>query len=229
LRLNDAILLSREYLQERPNDEQARNELMSTAFLASDTNLSRETLEHFKERGITNQVDAGTYMGVAYQVFDPSEVADYGLQALQRWPNGNALIYQTHRTLLWAGRILEAKELADRHSRLYAEDGELLRARQACAEGRRADAEAIYVELDPNDTDNNSTRWHISKLLGNEQQAIEILSSYADSGVPYMMTSWLHYQQFDPTPFPSIMAVLEREGVDRPAAVDIPFKCPPPE
>ena len=139
-------------------------------------------------------------MGVAYQVFDPSEVADYGLQALQRWPNSLGLMYQTHRTLMWAGRILEAKELADRYSRLYPENDTLVRARQACAEARRADAEAIYEELDPNDNYDRSSRWHILKLLGKEKQVVEILSSFADSGVPYQMTSWLHYQQFDPTP-----------------------------
>ena len=229
LRLNDASLLYREYLQDRPNDEQARFELLSTALIASDTNLSREILEHTKERGITDQVAASGYMGVAYQVFDPSEAADYGLQALQRWPNSRGLMYQTHRTLVWAGRILEAKELADRYSRLNPQDDTLVRARQACAEGRRADAEVIYEELDPNDNYDRSSRWHILKLLGNEKQVVEILSSFADSGVPYEMTSWLHYQQFDPTPFPAVMAVLDREGVNRPAAAEIPFKCPPPE
>jgi len=44
-----------------------------------------------------------------------------------------------------------------------------------------------------------------------------------------MIASWLTYPQFDPTPFPSVMAMLEREGIKRPPALDLPFKCPPPE
>ena len=33
------------------------------------------------------------------------------------------------------------------------------------------------------------------------------------------MADWLGYHKFDPTPFPAIVAVLEREGIDLPAAV----------
>ena len=49
---------------------------------------------------------------------------------------------------MWAGRILEGKALAGRYSRLYPVDDLLVRARQACAEGRRADVEAIYAALE---------------------------------------------------------------------------------
>ncbi len=91
---------------------------------------------------------------------------------------------------MWAGRILEGKELADRYARLFPDDDTLVRARQACAEGRRADAEAIYESLDPNDNYDRSNRWHILKLLGEEQKAVEVLQPYADSGVPFMMASW---------------------------------------
>jgi len=167
-------------------------------------------------------------MNTAYTVVDPSQAADFGLEALKRWPNHNRLMYQTHRTLMWAGRILEGKEIADQYSRLYPEDDLLVRARQACAEGRRADVEAIYASLDPNDNP-LSVRWHILKLLGHEKQATEVLRPLAHPGVPYMLSSYLHYNTFDPGPFPEVMAVLEREGVDRPPAVDIPFKCPTPE
>ncbi|GMR14752.1 MAG: hypothetical protein BMS9Abin30_0359 [Gammaproteobacteria bacterium] len=227
LRLQEAIRLNREYLQERPNDIQARFALFSTAALASDFDLQKEILAYWQERGLTDQAAAVSYINHAYRMLNPSVAADYSLQAIQRWPNSNGLMYQTHRTLMWAGRILEGKELADRYSRLNPGDDTLVRARQACAEGRRADAQAIYDAIDPNDADARSSGWHILKLLGDEQQAIEILRPYAESGVPYQMASWLIYDQFDPSPFPAVMAVLDREGIKRPAAVEIPFKCPP--
>jgi len=229
LRLNESVRLYQEYLQERPNDELARIALTAAASLISDADLQRKTLEHWRERGASDVDAAFRYMNSAYQVLDASQAADFGLQALQRWPDHSGLMYQTHRTLLWAGRILEGKELADRYSRLYPEDDILVRARQACAEGRRADAEAIYDSLDPNLEDSRSERWFILKLLGEEQKAIELLRSHSDSGVPYMLASYLHYRIFDPGPFPEVKAVLDREGVRRPAAIDIPFKCPPPE
>jgi TolB-like protein len=229
LRLKESIRLYTEYLQERPNDELVLFAYSNAASLASDVDLQRKILETWRERGAAEANAAFVYMNSAYELVDPSEAADFGLQALQRWPDHNALMYQTHRTLMWAGRILEGKELADRYSRLSPDNDTMVRARQACAEGRRADVEAIYESLDSNDNYYRSGRWLISKLLGEEQQAVEALRPYAESGVPYMLASYLHYDSFDPGPFPAVMAVLDREGIQRAPVVDIPFKCPPPE
>ena len=229
LRLREAIPLYQAYLQERPNDDLARFELVSLASFISDEELQKELLGYWRERGATDQNAAFSYMNDAYQAIDPSEAADFGINALRRWPNNTNLLYQTHRTLMWAGRILEAKELADRFSRLSSKDNNILQARQACAEGRREDVEAIYNAIDPDDIYGRSERWHILMLLGREREASEVLQPYTDSGVPYQIASLLDYEQFDPTPFPAVMAVLEREGINRPPPVEIPFKCPPPE
>jgi len=229
LRLRDAIRHYREYLQERPNDQEGRDALVDAAGLASDTSTRKEGLEYWRERGSNDRSSALGYINDAYRVIDPSVAADFGLQALQRWPNDNSLLYQTHRTLLWAGRITEAKNLAERYSRLYPGDDLLVRARQACAEGRRVDVEAMLENINPESNYATSSRWHILKLLGREQESAAVLQPYADSGVPFMMTSFLTYPKFDPTPFPTVMAVLDREGIDRPPAVEIPFRCPPPE
>ena len=229
LRLNESIRLFGEYLKERPNDGLVRYDFYNAAGLKSDSELQLPILEYWHERGTSDMTDAFVYMNNAYQFVDPSQAADFGLQALRRWPNHNALMYQTHRTLMWAGRILEGKELADRYSRLYPENDTLVRARQACAEGRRVDVEAIYESLDPNSNYDVSYRWLILKLLGEERQATEVLMPYAISGVPYMLSSFLSYSSFDPGPFPEVLAVLDREGVNRSPTREIPFKCPPPD
>jgi hypothetical protein len=48
-------------------------------------------------------------------------------------------------------------------------------------------------------------------------------------GRVYALASFLTYPHFDPHPFPSLMRVLEREQVERPPPVPLPFACPPAE
>jgi len=227
LRLRDSIRLYQEYLEARPNDRAAWFDLGQAAGLASDRELLKLVLEHFREMGLQDSAAASSYANWAYLVGEASMGADYGIEALNRWPNHLNIVYQTHRTLLWAGRVEEAAQMAARYRQLNPAGNPLVDARQACAEGRRSDAEDILAHLDPKDNYARSTRWHILKLLGREQESAEVLRPYADSGVPYQMADWLGYHKFDPTPFPSVMALLKREGVNRPPAVEIPFKCPP--
>ncbi len=227
LRLRDAIRLYHEYLKDRPNDEQSWFSLAQAAALASEREVSEEVLEHNRVLGQQDAAAANSYVNNAYALGKASIGADYGIEALTRWPTHLDLVYQTHRSLLWAGRVEEAAQMAKRYRQLNPQGNPLVDARQACAEGRRGDAEAILAGLDPADNYARSTRWHILKLLGREAESAEVLRPYADSGVPYQMADWLGYHKFDPTPFPAIMAVLKREGINRPPAVDIPFKCPP--
>ncbi len=229
LRLQDALRLFREYLRERPNDENGWASLNEIGGLASDLTTRREALNHWRERSASDPFSAVSFIADAYRAGLPDEGAQAGLQASQRWPNNNAVLYQTHRTLMWAGRIEGGKKIAERYQQLFPGESLLVRARQACAEGRRADVEAMLSTVDPNDNYAISNRWHLMKLLGLEKESAEVLKPFADSGVPFMMTSWLIYTKFDPTPFPAVMSVLKREGVKRPPAVEIPFKCPPPE
>jgi TolB-like protein len=227
LRLSESIRLFREYLKNRPNDERVWFSLALAASTASAQEVLEEVLEHYRVLGQQDAGAATNYANWAYFLGKASLGADYGIEALTRWPTHLELVYQTHRTLLWAGRVEEAGQMAARYRQLDPDSSPLVEAREACAEGRRGDAEAILAGLDPKDTYGRSTRWHILKLLGQEQESAAVLQPFADSGVPYQVADWLGYHKFDPTPFPAIMAVLAREGIDRPPAVDIPFKCPP--
>ena len=65
-------------------------------------------------------------------------------------------------------------------------------------------------------------------LLGREDEAAEVLRPFAAGSAPGGIADFLIYGQFDPRPYPSLMAVLEREGIERPPPLKIPFACPPP-
>ena len=64
-------------------------------------------------------------------------------------------------------------------------------------------------------------------MLGNHEAGAEALRPLEESGVPFMLADFMGYPKFNPSPFPSMMAVLEREGINRPEPMVPPFQCPP--
>ncbi len=123
-------------------------------------------------------------------------------------------------------RIGEAANLIARMNETNSAN-QLIRARQACAEGRRADVLQTLEQLRSHDGRSVAREWMILMLLGESQQAAELLRVHESGEVPYQLASWLILHQFDPSPYPSLVQMLERENVQRPPAAEIPFACPP--
>jgi hypothetical protein len=225
LRLRTAIRRFRAYLEARPHDYRAWHELLIVAQLAADRESADTALAALKMGGDFDRFAATTYVSTAYRFGEAAAAADYGLEALERWPNDAGLSYQTHRSLLWARRVTEAANLVARMN--SANSGNpLLRARQACAEGRRDDVLQILEQLRSDGGRSLTIEWMILTLLGESRQATELLWVHEAGGVPYQLASWLVFHNFDPSPFPSLVQMLDRESVQRPPAADIPFACP---
>lgn len=224
LRLQDSIRLFREYLDERPHDLPAWQGLLSSALFASDRNTVMEVLDHYISVGESDVQAAIYYMSNAYQWIDPSEAADFGLKAIERWPNNRALKYQTHRTLIWALRVEEAAILAEQFG---SEDdaSPMLLARQACAEGRRGDVERMLEQRRNVGQEINVADWFMYLFLADNERAVDFLRQFESEVVPFRLATWLHYHIMDPRPFPELMKILRRENVDRQPPPAIPFAC----
>jgi hypothetical protein len=167
-------------------------------------------------------------MDYAFLHLEPNDGADYGLATMKHWPERN-IIYQTHRNLLFAQRIEEAAQVMRAYEQRFPLHP-LMIARQACAENR---PEKVREILDVNygggvDANSGNPLWLVYKILGEEDEAVRVLRNFEFDGVPYLMANWLFYPYFDPAPFPALMAVLERENVDRPPTVQLPYACTPP-
>jgi TolB-like protein len=226
LRLRTAIRRYRVYVEARPNDYRAWYDQLIIAQLAADRETTKEAMAVLKKAGEVDRFAANMFVSTAYRFEDPGPVADYGLEALERWPNDAGLSYQTHRSLLWAMRIGDAASLVGRMNETNA-GNPVVRARQACAEGRRDDVLQILQLLRSVDGGDVAAEWVILMLLGAKHEATELLQVYESGEVPYEFASWLIYHHFDPNPFPSLVQMLERENVQRPPAAEIPFACPP--
>ncbi|MEJ2534904.1 MAG: hypothetical protein P8008_05425, partial [Gammaproteobacteria bacterium] len=220
-RLREAVERYDAFVKARPNQYAGWSGLMNAAMKASDTESLRRAFAWLRERGRRDLNAAITYVGNAYQHEDPSRVADYGLERMEDWPETQILLYQVHRALLWAGRTEEAAALVRRMDDEWG-NKPLALLRQACAEGRADDAQTIMKGSLATD---GGFSWFALKLLGRDQEAEQAIAPAMTSAFPYQRSMYLIYRVFDPTPFPAVMEMLERENISRPPALEIPFRC----
>ncbi len=132
------------------------------------------------------------------------------------------VLYQSHRVLLYAGQLERAADVARAYVLRDADSGfsHMLQVRQACAEGRRVDADAIYARLD-----GDVTRWLMLKTLGREAEAREFLRPLDTPARLYALSTFLAYPFFDPDDYPLLADALDRQGIQRPPSARIPFAC----
>ena len=50
---------------------------------------------------------------------------------------------------------------------------------------------------------------------------------FESTETPQTIASWLVYHKFDPSPYPVLMEIMQREGVTRPPLAEIPYTCGP--
>ena len=229
LRMRDALALLQEVWRERPGDPDVTAPLVDLTMQASEFELLAKTLDDIWPQAQQRLGLADQHVNYAHRLADKRKAAEQALILLQRWPDQHTILYQVHRALLWDKRVEEAAAVLQRWEALGGRDGvwnAIPLARQACAEGRRADVEGLLTRVPPDDL---AQRWHLLHLLGNEAEAEELLRGLERAGNTFALANFMTYPDFDPRPFPSLMAVLEREKVQRPPPVPLPFACPPAE
>ncbi|MEJ2514364.1 MAG: hypothetical protein P8102_03960 [Gammaproteobacteria bacterium] len=232
LRIREALQLLEAYSVQRPGDMQAGHELGVTAVWAEEPGIARAALDRSWDSAMTSDIAAVAYLERAYRFVGDPKIAERVATLVRHWRGSPGVLYQGHRALLWAGQTDLAGWAAEQLLAFalgFDVGPALVRARQACLEGDRATAEAVLADLDPDDDRIRGIRWHILLLLGRREQATDVLRPLASDAVPYRLAGQLGYPYFDPRPFPSLMRALEREGIDRPPPVEIPFACPPPD
>jgi TolB-like protein len=226
LRLREAMRLYRAYLEQRPNDLVAWEAYLDVASSASEMPAIYAALEVLREAGLTRPEAASYFMDYAYLHLEPNDGADYGLAAMKKWPLAN-IMYQTHRNLLFAHRVDEAAGVMQAYAQRYNLHW-LMRARQACAENRPEEVrEVLALYGDEVNVNSANPKWLVLKMLGEKEKAVEVLRHFEDPQVPFILANWLSYRQYDPTPFPALLRVLERENVDRPSPRPLPYACTP--
>jgi TolB-like protein len=230
LRWRKAIGLYQEFLAARPGDATAKQALLALAVQTSERELLEQLLEASWPETRLRRDMAIFHTNQAHRAGNFALAADQAMAVREWWPDDYDVLYQVHRALLWDRRVDAAAEVLVRMQRVTRGDEEwrmLPPARQACAESRRDEAEQILTTFAGVGFLNLSQHWHMLMLLGEHAAATELLMQLERDGRTYALSSFLVYPHFDPSPFPSLMRILEREQVRRPPPVALPFACPP--
>jgi len=96
--------------------------------------------------------------------------------------------------------------------------------RQACADGDQVQANEIVAILESGDYPGDAL-WIPYHVTGQLEKVAALLKPIHDSGQLFAMSELLIYPYFDPYPYPKLMAILKREGIERPDPIEIPFAC----
>lgn len=222
LRLSDAAELFRRYVRERPGDLSAWLQVLELAYIVGDESLHEQALAVFRERSSNDRVAAIQYLVHAYRARAPGEWIDHAFALATRWPDAVFVQYQIHRALLWAGRVSEAREFHDRFLLMDTSPRAdfLVQIRQACAEDRAQDAYALFEDAPEAWID-----WFSADIVARADEADALLRRAEIEHGTHGLLNFLLYPQFDARQFPSLVRVLEREGIEIREPTSIPFAC----
>ena len=234
MRLADRVELLLAYLESRPNDADSWMALAEAQRAMGDMEGSLMALKTREQ--LDNRIERFAGLIQEYhQTGDPASAARLARRVMIEAPANKDILFQAHRGLLMAGEVSEAAEAARLyHQSPFADSNTTVRSialaqqldiRQACAEGREADANQIYASFTTSAAARPSTRWNALTTLGRNQEAEDTLRVYDSPDTVLQLFSFYSYPYFDPRPFPFLMEVLEREGAAPRPLIPIPYAC----
>lgn len=227
MQLAQALRLNTEYLEQRPNDQDAQNrQLDLLASLSLDERLL-SAINEFQTRDGYDIVVVQASMTYILNGGDSGSIRAFVKTALERVGDSPFVMYQAHRALLWAGDVDGASGLSTliQASDLPENSRRMVSLRQACAENRISDATRIYEQLKKEHSDEASTMWIVHSIMGNEKDAIESLIGLDSRDDLSSLGDFLVYAYFDVRPFPNLMALLEAQGIEPREPREIPYRC----
>ena len=228
MQLARLVELTRGRLSLLPNDNFAWYEYIEALTTASRFSEARSAGEQYFEQRPDN-LDGATLLMTTIARTNVERGVQLADEVLSQPDVSTSELYQAHRILLIAGRVDDARALAERYLGLHSDPmlTFLVRLRQACAEGRVEDAEALYAayDFDAQPPRQANTRWLSLKTLGRDEEARASLLESDRPETLAALAGHLTYQHFDPRHFPLLRQALEAQGVMREEPLPLNFAC----
>ena len=226
LKFREALRLMLDYLQERPRDLEAWDEVVDMAGYVENRPLIARAAERIHTISMESLSPKSRAITAAVFSTNTALAVRLAREQLQRSP-GEALIqYQSHRALLLGGFREDARKVLVqiRNSKLPEENKLLADLRQSCADGGAAAVE-IAARLARLPGASTSSHWLAAELLGDRDRATALLMPLHRPDRLTTLMQYLVYPNFDVRPFPLLEARLAADGIKRPPPRPISFAC----
>ncbi len=227
LQIARALKLNEDYMQQRPNDNDARNRHLRLLTMQMPAPVVRAALQDLMDESFFDPLTMTNSITYSMLTNDPEFIRDNVNYSLSRQTENIFATYQAHRALLWAGDIDQASGLLRdiQTSELPEQNRLMVMLRQACAEQRDEQAQPIYRRLIAENTDSPSTLWIVHRVMGEDEKAREIIADLDASGDMATLVNLLTYAYFDANELPQLSALLAAQGILPRAPLDIPYRC----
>ena len=224
-RWRDAIAYSELHVAEFPNDLAGLGRLIDSYSAIRDGDGMRAHLEQLLDMAHDDPLELNGIVNNLLFADLVDEAVALGRDVLQRYPEHMFLVYQSHRALLWAGHLDEARRWAEvlQRSEFPAENVYLVALRQACADDDQASAKK-YAQLLRLPGDSDTSIDFITLIMFGQSETAHQFLIEQDVDV-HGLNSFMNYPYFNHTYFPEIVDRLERQGIERPFIQAPPYAC----
>lgn len=223
----EALRLNTEYLRERPNDQIAQNYQLLLLADLGEVDALRAAIEEFERRDGYDLVVNNNSITSTMLTGDKEFVRRFTQDALRRMPDRPFIQYQSHRSLLFAGDIDGAAALipAITASDMPEQTRSIILLRQACAEGKLAEARRVFDEFNAKFSDDISMRWISHKIIGLDDEAHEMLVPLDENRELESLFDFVSYHYFDATKYPNLVELIRSQGIEPREPLDMPYRC----
>ena len=230
VRLADLEELTLKLVELQPEELSWWREHITALIMSSQYEKARAFVERSKAQTFNDNESSNTFNAYVARVHLASGLAE-AERAINSQSPSEADYYQAHRVYLYADKVGEAAEIGRRYIAAASQTDPtwslMVNIRQACAEGRIDDAEALYAAQDFQDiaATRSNIQWLALQTLGRNDEAAELLRPLDDPSMLFALSGFLTYTHFDARPFPNLAATLSAQGFMREEPMPMNFAC----
>jgi hypothetical protein len=106
-----------------------------------------------------------------------------------------------------------------------ADTRDIILLRQACAEGKIAEARRAFEKFNSMHGDDLSMRWISHKIMGLDDEAHAMLAPLDEAKEFESLFDFVSYHYFDVSQYPNLVELLKSQGIEPREPLEMPYRC----